>query len=408
MTDPTGRCFVSYRRKRATEVELLVLALHDAGVPTWQDITNLDAEPTEGELRRVLKDPAIACALLWITPEIADSPVVRKVETPLMIERRRADDGFFIQPVAAGGLDYDAAAMIAGEHLGVDNFATWNLEKVDADPIVAADAAHIAELVLRRRLKGVGDRLDPADPLRLILHTRSVAPVVAGNALTLDWHQRFDGRLASTENWDDRLLPALSMVAASIRELLPERQIEAGGLVALPAAIALGAAFLAPGGVNLAWRQHISGRSDQIWSLAAERETANIEIDEIPGDPSSQDMSVVISINHDAEEALKLSEPEVPRFRGYVRLRGPGGKPADFATPGQVTDAARRLIEAVGTARRAWRDVRRIHVFLAGPAGFGVLVGRLLNGLGPIQTYEHIQSDAVGHYRRAALLHPGT
>lgn len=144
------------------------------------------------------------------------------------------------------------------------------------------------------------------------------------------------------------------------------RPVEAGGLVALPAAIALGAAFLAPGGVDLGWQQHTPGRSDQIWSLAAERETANIEIDEIPGDPSSQDMSVVISINHDAEEALRLSGPEAPRFRGYVRLRAPDGKPADFATPGQATDAARRLIEAVGTARREWRDIRRIHVFLRG------------------------------------------
>jgi hypothetical protein len=407
MTDPTGRCFVSYRRKRAGEAELLVLALHDVGVPTWQDITNLDAEPTEEELRRVLKDPSIACSLLWITSEIASSPVVRKVEAPLMIERRRAGDGFFIQPVAAGGLDYDAAATIASEHLGVDGFAGWNLEKVDADPIAAADAAHIAELVLRRRIKEIAERLDPGDLLRLTLHTRSAAPLVTGNALALDWHHRFNGRLASAATWDDRLLPAATVVAASIRELLPGRPVEASGLLALPAAIALGTAFLAPGGVDLAWRQYTPGRSDQIWSLAAEPETANVEIDEISGDPNSQDMAVVISINHDAEEALRRSEPEVPRFRGYVRLRGPDGQPADFATPGQVTDAARRLIAAIGTSRRQWRDIRQIHIFLAGPAGFGVLVGRLLNGLGPVQTYEHVPEDAVGRYRRAALLHPG-
>jgi hypothetical protein len=408
MTDPTGRCFVSYRRNRAAEAELLVLALHDVGVPTWQDISNLDAEPTEEELRRILKDPSIACSLLLITPEIARSPVVRKVEAPLMIERRRAGDGFFIQPVAAGGLDYDAAATIASAHLGIDNFAGWNLEKVDDDPIVAADAAHIAELVLRRRIKEIAKRLGPGDPLGLTLHTRSAAPLVSGDAVALDWQRRFDGRVASAETWDDRLLPAATVVAASIRELLPGRPVEASGLLALPAAIALGAAFLAPGGVDLAWRQHTPGRRDQIWSLAAEPEPAGVEIDEISGDPSSQDMAVVISINHDAEEALRRSELEVPRFRGYLRLRGSDGQPADFATPGQATDAARRLIAAVGTSRRQWRDIRRIHVFLAGPAGFGVLVGRLLNGLGPVQTYEHLPDNAVGRYRRAALVHPGS
>jgi hypothetical protein len=59
------------------------------------------------------------------------------------------------------------------------------------------------------------------------------------------------------------------------------------------------------------------------------------------------------------------------------------------------------------TARRRWRDIRRIHLFIAGPAGLGVLVGQLLNGLGPTQTYEHVPSDGIGHYRRAVLLHPG-
>jgi hypothetical protein len=325
-----------------------------------------------------------------------------------MIERRRAGDGFFIPPVAAGDLDYDAAATIASAHLGVDNFAGWNLEKVDDDPIAVADATHIAELVLRRRIAEVAERLSPGDPLRLTLHTRSAAPLVSGVAVALDWHHRFDGRLASAESWNDRLLPAAAVVAAAIQELLPGRSVEASGLLALPAAIALGAAFLAPGGVDLAWRQHTSGRLDQIWSLGAEPEPATAEIDEISGDPSSQDMAVVISINHNAEEALRQSEPEVPRFRGYVRLRGRDGQPADFATPGQATDAARRPIAAVGTSRRQWRDIRRIHVFLAGPAGFGVLLGRLLNGLGPVQTYEHLPDDAVGHYRRAALLHPGS
>jgi hypothetical protein len=407
MTDTTGRCFVSYRRSRATEAKLLVLALHDVGVPTWQDITNLDAEPTEDELCRVLDDPSTANALLWITPEVVDSAVIRKVEIPRMMVRRRADDGFFIQPVAAGGLDYESAGRIGSEHLGVDDLTTWNLAKVDADPIEAADAAHIAELVLRRRLKGIDQRLGPDDPVRVTVHTRAVPPIVAGTALAVDWSARFDGRVTSAETWDDRLLPAMRIVAATLRELAPGRLTEASGLLSLPAAVALGAAFLAPAGVALAWRQPSVGRPDQIWSLDVEREQATIEIDEISGDTNSQDMAVLVSINHDVEEALKQSEPEVPRFRGHVRLRGPGGQPADLVTPGEAADAARQLVDAIGAAARRYRDIRRIHLFIAAPAGFAVLVGQLLNGLGAVQTYEHVPNDAVGAYRRAALLHPG-
>src|SRR5581483_1412514 len=36
-----------------------------------------------------------------------------------------------------------------------------------------------------------------------------------------------------------------------------------------------------------------------------------------------------------------------------------------------------------------WRDIRAIHLFIAAPAGFAALLGQLVNGLGPIQTYEH-------------------
>lgn len=66
-----------------------------------------------------------------------------------------------------------------------------------------------------------------------------------------------------------------------------------------------------------------------------------------------------------------------------------------------------RLVEAIKAARAEWPDLRRIHLFIAGPAGFAVLPGQLLNGLGPVQTYEHIPDDAVGRYRRATLLYPG-
>ena len=73
MTDPTGRSFLSYRRTRSTEAALIAHALHEHGIPTWQDIHNLGSVPSEDELRRVLADPEIANAVLFITPEVEDS-----------------------------------------------------------------------------------------------------------------------------------------------------------------------------------------------------------------------------------------------------------------------------------------------------------------------------------------------
>jgi hypothetical protein len=38
--------------------------------------------------------------------------------------------------------------------------------------------------------------------------------------------------------------------------------------------------------------------------------------------------------------------------------------------------------------------------------GLAMMIDQLLNTFGPVQTYEHIPTDAVGIYRSAALLNP--
>jgi hypothetical protein len=323
------------------------------------------------------------------------------------MDRAKKKDGFFLQPVAAGSLDYEEAAEKAGWHLGVENLRRWNLEKAEGDPIDEAEAARIAELVLRRRIKEIDHWLSPGEPLRLVIGTRVKTPIVDGAAVNLRWKARFEGRTASPGAWDDRLLPALNAVAMAITERAPERAVEAEGLCALPAAMALGAAFLAPAGLDLRWRQRKVGREDQVWSLSEARQETDVEVDSVEDDAASEDVAVLVSVSRDVEEALRESRDLVPSFRGHVRLRGPGGGEADLQNAGQAVDAVHRTVEEIKKVQREWRNVRRLHVFMSAPAGFAVMFGQLLNGLGPVQTYEHVQKDAVGVYRRAALLHPG-
>lgn len=104
MTDPTGRSFLSYRRTRLGEAELLIAAQHDLGIPTWQDIENLEEDPTERQLRDILADSCTANGILWITPDLPESPTIRRVEIPGLLARLKARDVFFTVAVAAGGL----------------------------------------------------------------------------------------------------------------------------------------------------------------------------------------------------------------------------------------------------------------------------------------------------------------
>jgi hypothetical protein len=157
MTDATGKSFLSYRRSRSSEASLLIAAQHDHGIPTWQDQRDLLETPTGDELRRILADRFTANALLWITPDVESSDVIRKIEVPGILKRVRTEDGFFLIPVCAGGIDYQRAGEVVDQHLSTDNLSDWNLRKVKVDPIDAEDAAKVARHVLKRRVEAVTD-----------------------------------------------------------------------------------------------------------------------------------------------------------------------------------------------------------------------------------------------------------
>ena len=110
MTDATGKSFLSYRSTRRLEAAHLIAAQHDHGIPTWQDRKDLDETPTSDELRRVLQNPLTANAVVWITPDVQDSPTIRKIEVPGILLRVRQEDCYFAVPVCAGGISYDDAA----------------------------------------------------------------------------------------------------------------------------------------------------------------------------------------------------------------------------------------------------------------------------------------------------------
>jgi hypothetical protein len=135
MTDATGVTFLSYRRSRASEATLIIGSHRDRGILTWQDITDLGSSLTEDELRGVLRDPNTAGAVMFVTPEVMDSPVIRTVEVPLIVERHFNKDGFVAIVVAAGGLDYAGVDSVVGSQVGPAFMPAWNICKVSGNPI---------------------------------------------------------------------------------------------------------------------------------------------------------------------------------------------------------------------------------------------------------------------------------
>lgn len=408
MTDPTGRSFLSYRRARSAEAQQLIASQRERGIPTWRDLDNLATEPTEDEIRRILNDHQTANAILWITPETRDSAMIRQVEVPLAVRRHAFQDAFFIVPVAAGGLDYGAASAAANSDLNLVDLSQWNMLKTESNPANTQDIDRVANQVLKQRLQAIHRSLPPAVPLRIALNTRQSIVHRNGDALTIDWSHRFGGmqnREADATDWQDRLLPALADISRTILETVPDRSLLCSGLLSLPAATALGYHLMAPIGVKIAWEQRMPDGTTQIWSRQAEREESGFIILTQAGDLSATDLAVMVSVNNDVSNAVAASREFTGPFRAQVHIRRDDSvQSARLNSPGQALDVARRITDAARAARHQYGINGKVHLFSAIPAGLAVLIGQLLNTLGPVQTYEHVPDSATGHYRPAAML----
>jgi len=405
-TKPAGLSFLSYRRTRKDEARLIISAQHDLGIPTWQDINNLAEDHTEDQLREVLGDPSTANAIIWITPDVSTSAVIRKIEVPAILARRQQDDLFFVIPVAAGGLDYVAAAEAVDQQINVQDLEYWNLRKVAGDPIGAPQAFELGTRVLERRIRAIHRLLPKGAPIRLTLNTRTAPPFQADVGLSVDWTGRFNGRESTSDSWDNHLLPALKTIVTTLHAQAPGRTIAASGFPAIAAATALGSAFLAPAGINISWEQIKVGRPTQNWSLAYSREPSDFRTKTTGEDPAAKDLAVLVSVAANVAFAFAASKRDLPHFRAITAITKEGYPPHDILTPGQAVDVAYVVVEGIRRARDEYRPIDVIHLFMAVPVGLAMMIGQLLNTLGPVQTYEHIPTDATGCYQKAALVKP--
>jgi hypothetical protein len=403
-TNPLGSCFVSYRRTRVREIAALVRALHELGIPTWQDLHDLDEQPLEAMLRTVLTDPNLASGVLWVTPEVAHSTIITDIEVPLLTGRATTDSVFALVPVAAGGLHYGNAAEAARSSTALVDLATWNISKLDSDPATADDITSVAERVLRRRVRAIHAYLPAHHPFVVDVYTRTPAAHRPDAALTIDFTHLFDGRTAKTGMWDSvtaSLRTSLQRVASDA----PGRPVHLRGLIGLPTAVALGTVVPSPSGIDAAWLQYTPGREECICTLTAAPDPTPFELKLTDGTPGAADLAVLVSVSENTVPAFQATTGLGP-FRGIVHAAAPGAYPHQFDSAGQVVHLAREVVRVIRSARSRYGTIGAVHLFIAGPAGLAFLIGQLLNTLGVVTTYEHVGTSGTGTYARAAVLVP--
>ena len=312
----------------------------------------------------------------------------------------------FVVPLAAGGLDYAKASEATNNHLSAQRLSDWNMQKISGATVSSAAAAEVAHRVLAQRLRAIHRQLPQGERLLLGFFVRKPPPFAPGVALALDWSSHFAEKEATTDIWRTTLLPALESISSAIRQHAPGREVEAFGLPTLPAAAALGSAFLSTSGLGLTWRQFMPDRTEQPWSLSEARVDTGFIATLSGKDASARDIAVLVSVADNTEPVFAAYQNQLSSLRALVHIAKPGNYPHRISSSGEAADIAYIVQEGMRTARRDYGDIGTVHLFMAVPAGLAVLVGQLLNTFGSVQTYEHVTVDGSGQYRPAALLRP--
>ncbi|MCA9847003.1 MAG: TIR domain-containing protein [Dehalococcoidia bacterium] len=166
-----GPVFISYRQSDGAEFATDVAwALRAAGVPVWQDKSDLPPGDTRDRLDEALAS-GLSGAVLLITPEIEHSEVVRNTELPRLLAL--AKDRSFALSIGStierspGKLDYRAPDRLLHQR-------RRRLQRFDQRPIsTATQRAELARMQCRRRMQALRAEIEASGrPLLVDVQTR--------------------------------------------------------------------------------------------------------------------------------------------------------------------------------------------------------------------------------------------
>lgn len=404
MTDPTGKMFVSYRRSQADIAEALITSLHEHGIRTWQDISDLRTEPTQPEIRNVLEveNPELAGGIVLVSEDVSKSDIILELELPGLHNRWKNEEEFFVVVALCPGIDYDDANEILSKSPTLLDFSDWNMIKLGSAADTPAAADDVATAVLTERVRLNHERLDTDNPLDVSLDTYAPPSYGSRPAVTIDWSSSFADGIPTPDHWNQRLLPRLQRVIDLVEESAPGRSLRVRGQAHLPAAFALGRCLQTTRGIDATWLQHSAGQHNP-WNLHTDQQDSGLESDLHVNDITGSDLAVLVNVTNEVDAAVGRSKSSLPDFGGVLEL-SLGDDIGSSLSAAEAAHAAHVFRQEVQAALNELSATSTMHLFMAAPAGLAFLFGQQSNTFPEIQTYLLETTDGARTYQPAASL----
>ncbi|TDO44172.1 hypothetical protein EV643_117195 [Kribbella sp. VKM Ac-2527] len=194
-------------------------------------------------------------------------------------------------------------------------------------------------------------------------------------------------KLREPRDWNDRVLPLLREKVRELEAYGP-RRVHATGSMRLPMLFAVGRALPDVRGWVLSWDQH-----GEEWVTAAPATVApRVFSDRQLG--GGADLAVAVALTSDPTVSIETWAASNGSAIGRLLVLGPDGAPSHTAVPGGDWSAgwARAARETVRQTV-ASSSARRVHMFVAAPAGTALMLGHYWNMMPTTVLYEYIPSE---------------
>ena len=375
------KLFLSHYSERAPEVAELATELRLRGVVPWVDKDGgfSVGDESEAEARRALREDCFGL-LLYATPEVFRRPFIRDIELDEARLARRMDPRYILFAVPRG-ISFADLKRRSKREFRIDLSAFHTVPLCDDD--LVESRRRVAREALRKVLQRAANT--SSHLVSLQVSTREAFPDEPDDLLRVDAAPLFRHDIAIPSAWD-RLLVGLRDLKAGLSSSLGRPRLRVHGSKHLTAAFMIGRVF-APFEMEIRQTAAAYWRTD---TPAPER----MPLTSLLRPECSGGGRLFVEVASGAK-AITAGVDEFVASSGIhptarLLLRPPSG-PLNVDNAGCVAMAKQTyqaIDHAMSDLAASGNPIEEIHLFVAAPQAFMMMLGRAFKGMPATYLYE--------------------